>query len=125
MVFRLPMTLPSDIPASSISPEPGPNSIFEGADPIRVPFFVFGVSSPLDGVLISPSPLGGHEIRNLIWVGEFSVLLPVLSLIMPTFGSVSFASHSPNLSRPSGMISIFDLSATSQLSFVQSQTAYE
>src|SRR2546429_2606069 len=103
MTFRLPLTLPSGTPASSSSPDPAPNSIFEGADPIRVPFFSFGVSSPLDGVLISPNPAGGHEIRNLIWVGEFGVLLPTLSLIIPASGSMSFDSHSPNLSRPSGM----------------------
>src|SRR6202165_2149976 len=124
MAFRLPSTLPSFTLAISSSPAVSSNLTLDGPDPMTVPFSTSGVSSPFDLVLISPRPAGGHQIRNLIWVGDSNVELPVLSLGLPATASVSLASHSPNFSRPSGIISCFDLNTSSHAGFVQSKATY-
>jgi hypothetical protein len=83
MSFRLPSTLLS-AHASASPPEPAPNSILDGADPVRVAFLSFGLSSPAALILISPKPVDGHAISNFIWVGEFSFTPLTPSVVITT-----------------------------------------
>src|ERR1700682_715808 len=119
MTFRLPATLPSLTVAISSSPDSASNLSLDGPDPMTVPFSISGLSSPFALNLYSPSPVPGQPPRIFIWVGDPTVELPHLSLILPATASVSLVSHSPNFVRPSGTISGFDLNVSSQVASVQ------
>src|ERR1700682_3544851 len=124
MTFRLPFHLPSFTFPYSSPPAVSSKWILDGPPPITVPLSRSGDSSPLYLVFISPRPAGGHAKRNLIWVGDSNVELPMWSLVLPATASVSLASHSPNFSRPSGIISCFDLNTSSHAGFVQSKAIH-